>query len=120
MEYSTAAHPNILRYDARTGECSEIGCANLPLGLFAGQTFTKDTLECAPGDVLLLLTDGLLEIEDDGGKEFGVIGVKTVLTQHATKPLETIFQALLQSARRYGPTTDDQTILLVRCHSNGE
>lgn len=120
LEYSTAAHPSILHLHARTQECSEIACSNLPLGMFDGQTFTRDGVDCASGDLFLLVTDGLLEVEDAGGHEFGLAGVKKVLAEHAAEPLETIFRALLESARAYGRANDDQSLLLVRCLGNGD
>jgi hypothetical protein len=117
LEYSTAAHPSILHYHGITKECSEIACSNLPLGMFEGQTFTNGGVDCGPGDLFLLVTDGLLEVEDANGQEFGLVGLKAVLARHATEPLGAIFQSLLGAARRHGRTSDDQTLLLVRCPS---
>src|SRR5215469_11548531 len=117
LEYSTAGHPSILHYHGVTRECSEIACSNLPLGMFDEQTFTERRCECNPGDLFLLVTDGLLEVEDASGQEFGLVGLKAVLAQHATEPLGAIFQSLLDTARRHGSASDDQTLLLVRCSS---
>lgn len=120
LEFSTAAHPSILHYHAITKECSEIACSNLPLGMFDGQTFTNSGVAWNPGDLFLLVTDGLLEIEDASGQEFGLVGLKAVLVQHATEPLGAIFQSLLHAARSHGRTSDDQTLLLVRCFQEGK
>lgn len=117
LEFSTAGHPAILHYHAASNEFSEVRCSNLPLGMFDGQSFASGTVDCAPGDLLLLVTDGLLEVEDAKGEEFGLEGVKAVLSQHARDPVSAIFQELLDAARRHGRASDDQSLLLVRSHA---
>ncbi len=112
--YSLAGHPAILHYHAATREFSEITCSNLPLGMFDRQSYASSTVECAPGDLFLLLTDGLLEVEDAKGEEFGLAGVKAVVSQHAGDPVKTIFQALLDAAQHHGRASDDQSLLIVR------
>jgi serine phosphatase RsbU (regulator of sigma subunit) len=114
LEYSLAGHPAILHYHAATGEISEVACSNLPLGMFDRQSFVSGRVECAPDDLFLLLTDGLIEVTDKQGEEFGLGGVKGVISAHATNPLVRISQALLAGARDHGRAADDQSLLLVR------
>lgn len=117
LEYSTAGHPAILHYHAATREFSEISCSNLPLGMFDRQPFASSSVECGHDDLFLLLTDGLLEVEDAKGEEFGLAGVKAVVSDHATGPVGAIFQAVLDAAQRHGRAIDDQSLLLVRSHA---
>jgi hypothetical protein len=117
LEYSTAGHPAILHYHAATGEFSEVACSNLPLGMFDRQPFASGSLAVAPNDLFVLLTDGLLEVENATGEEFGLAGVKTVVSQHAKDSVQAIFQALLEAAQRHGRANDDQSLLLVRCQA---
>ncbi len=112
--YSLAGHPAILHYHAATGEFSEVTCSNLPLGMFDRQQYASSTVECDPGDIFLLLTDGVLEIENLKGEEFGLEGVKAVVRQHPGGSLQTIFQALLDATKHQGRASDDQSVLIVR------
>lgn len=112
--YSLAGHPAILHYCAATREFSEVTCSNLPLGMFDRQQYASSTVECDPGDMFLLLTDGILEIENAKGEEFGVEGVKAEVRKNAGSPLPTIFQALLEATKRQGRANDDQSVLIVR------
>jgi stage II sporulation SpoE-like protein len=116
LEYSLAGHPAILHYHAATGQISEVACSNLPLGMFDGQSFVTGTVGCAPEDLFLLLTDGLLEVTDKQGDELGLEGVKAVISEHGGDPLDAISQALLAGARAHGQAADDQSLLLVRSH----
>jgi serine phosphatase RsbU (regulator of sigma subunit) len=116
LEYSLAGHPAILHYHAATKEISEIACSNLPLGMFDRQQFVSGSVQCAPDDLFLLLTDGLLEVTNARDEEFGLAGVTAVLSAHASNPINAIFQAVLDAASRHGRATDDQSLLLVRCY----
>ena len=112
--YSLAGHPAILHYHATSDEFSEVTCSNLPLGMFDQQQYASSSVECDPGDIFLLLTDGVLEIENAKGEEFGLEGVKAVLRQHARGSLASIFEALLEATKHQGRATDDQSVLIVR------
>jgi hypothetical protein len=114
LEYSLAGHPAILHYHAATKQISQVACANLPLGMFDRQPFVSGTVDCAPDDLFLLLTDGLIEVTDKQGEEFGLGGIKAVISAHARQPVGQISQALLDSAAGHGHADDDQSLLLVR------
>jgi len=114
LEYSLAGHPAILHYHAATKEISEVACSNLPLGMFDRQPFVSGTVDCAPDDLFLLVTDGLIEVTDKQGEEFGLGGIKAVISAHASQPVGQISQALLDGAAGHGHAADDQSLLLVR------
>ena len=117
MEYSLAGHPAILHYRAASREVAEVSCANLPVGMFAPQEFVSGTVECAPGDLFVLLTDGVLEVENAAGEEFGASGVNRVLKARAQEPLDAVFQGIVDAAKKYGRAVDDQSMLMVRCRT---
>jgi sigma-B regulation protein RsbU (phosphoserine phosphatase) len=114
LEYSLAGHPAILHYHAATKEISDVACLNMPLGMFDHQDFDSASTECAPRDLFLILTDGLLEVTNAKGEEFTLTGIKPVMLAHASDPLNAIFDAILEAARLHGHAADDQSMLLVR------
>jgi sigma-B regulation protein RsbU (phosphoserine phosphatase) len=115
LEYSLAGHPPILHYHAATKEISEVTCSNLPLGMFGGQQFVSGSVQCAPNDLFLLLTDGLLEVPNAQDEEFGMAGVKAVMSVHASGPPSTMLQAVLDATNSHGHATDDRSLLFVQC-----
>ena len=115
MEYSLAGHPAILHYHATTGEISEVSCENLPVGMFAPHEFVSGSVVCEAGDLFVMLTDGVLEVENPAGEEFGESGVRSVLTARVGQPLSAIFQGILDATSQYGHAVDDQSMLMVRC-----
>ncbi|HSD89007.1 MAG TPA: SpoIIE family protein phosphatase [Kofleriaceae bacterium] len=75
----------------------------------------------APGDLLVLLTDGVTEAEGASGKPFGYDGVVEVLEPRATKPVVAIQDALFDAVTKHSPTlADDCTILVLRYVGPGE
>ena len=117
LEYSLAGHPPILHYHAATKEISEVACSNLPLAMFDQPQFVSAPLERASDDLFLLLTDGILEVTNAEGEEFGIAGVRAVVAAHASSPGSVIFRAVMDAARRHGRVADDQSLILVRCHA---
>jgi sigma-B regulation protein RsbU (phosphoserine phosphatase) len=111
---AAAGHPPLLHFRRATGDIVEHNTPNLALGLFPGETYVAAPIDTGPGDVLLLLTDGLTEVFDRRDEEFGLPGVKRVLQARAAEPLAAIADALRQAALAHGPQVDDQTMLLVR------
>ena len=114
VEYSSAGHPAILHYHAATREITELGCSNLPVAILDGQPFAAESVECAPGDMFVLITDGLLEITNAKDEEFGLAGVKSVVSAHGGESLKAIHGALLTAAKEFGQPADDQSLMLVR------
>jgi phosphoserine phosphatase RsbU/P len=116
LQYSLAGHPPILHYHVLTREISELACSNLPLGMFSGQQFVSGSVQCAPDDLFLLLTNGVLEVPNDKDEEFGLAGVKTVISAHAGNPPSPTLEAVLDATNRHGHAADDQSLLFVQCY----
>jgi sigma-B regulation protein RsbU (phosphoserine phosphatase) len=75
----------------------------------------------APGDLMVLLTDGVTEAENAAGTPFGYEGVVDVVEPRATKPVAAIQNALFDAVTRHSPTlADDCTILVLRYVGPGE
>ena len=56
-----------------------IEAATVPIGLFCDQKFASTTLRTAPGDSLVIYTDGISESESPDGAEFGSASLAELL-----------------------------------------
>jgi len=112
IDCAVAGHLPILR--VRHGTVEELTTPQLVLGMFEGTTFASRTTTTEPGDLLALLTDGLIEVFDPENRELGFDWAKRVLASDADRPLSAIADRLLAEARQHGPQLDDQTLLLIR------
>jgi phosphoserine phosphatase RsbU/P len=69
-----AGHPSPLLFRAK-GSVEATGCSNPALGLFPSTSYKETVEQLAPGDVLLLYTDGATELFDSQEHELGKEGL---------------------------------------------
>jgi len=112
--FALAASPPFLHWHASGETMSGNEEAQFPLGLLPVSSFDGYTLETAPGDLLVVATDGILEVANKRSEEWGVDRLKDVIAANATDALGTLAEKILVSARGFGAQFDDQTILIVR------
>ena len=75
------------------------------------------TLEMAPGDVLVLLSDGFYEQPNAAGEPFGETRVEALVRAHRHRPLAGMMDALVRAVREFAagmPQHDDMTGVLLR------
>ena len=113
-EYLLAGHLPILHYRSQDRIIRQLCNQHVPLGMFANADYGSQTVTFTPGDLFVLLTDGLTEIENENGEEFGLQRIETLVTKGATRALAELYQLVTSAARQFGKQTDDQTLLLVR------
>jgi len=113
--YALAASPPILHWHAGHMSLSHLEEEQFPLGLLPVRGFEGQRMQTAPGDLLVVATDGILEVSNKSEEEFGVERLKGVIAANTHAPLADLAQAILTAARSFGAQVDDQTILVVRC-----
>ncbi|MEO1057384.1 MAG: SpoIIE family protein phosphatase [Actinomycetota bacterium] len=119
LEYSSAGHPYPLL--ARRGEVSVLhGRPGVLLGLpmVAGDGYHRGTTLMAPGDDLLLVTDGLFEVPSTDG-QLGVEGLRrhfaSIVAEHSPTMIDDLFEQLRAELDALGESgdEDDRTALLL-------
>ncbi len=69
--YANAGHNRPLWYHAATGEVTELAAPGILLGAFEEIELIEERLDLAPGDALVLYTDGVTEAANPDGEMFG-------------------------------------------------
>ena len=109
---TNAGHPPT--YLLRAGEVTEIMLPSSPLGTL-GDDFGQTRLELQPGDVVVWLSDGLIEGAGAGEEDFGYERVVEALTGLPPEPTE-VRSRLLEAVARHtggGAPEDDRTLLVM-------
>ncbi len=114
VTFTLAGHLPIFRVRRGSPEVESLTVSQIPLGVLEHQAFTSDSCEWELGDLFALVTDGLVEVFDDGDVEFGLDGIRSLLGKVSDRPLPEIRDTLLAAVRAHGPQLDDQTLLLIR------
>jgi len=99
-----------------SGRAQRLEPSTPPLGMFLELELRARRLTLAPGDLLVLYSDGITEAGIEKGAEFGEARLQAVVTTHFTKPLEEIQQQVLAAVHDWADheLEDDMTLLLVR------
>ncbi len=120
IEFGLAGHLPILHFRFSTRTVDELTVGHVPLGIFEDSAFKCGDARVESGDVLVLLTDGLTEVFNADGEEFGLERLKQVVIEYSGGALDNLFDAVMSRVRAHGPQVDDQTLLLVRCCSGAD
>lgn len=114
LAYCVAAHPAVFHFQRRSGSITRRKVENFPLGMFPNIAYETATIDFEPGDILAIVTDGMIEVFDSKDRELGDAYIENALTQRADLPLAEIADAIFKHANGFAKATDDQSLLLVR------
>jgi phosphoserine phosphatase RsbU/P len=118
VSYVSAGHLPLFHISSEgVRPCESTG---VPLGMFGTTNFKECELTIGPGDKLLLYTDGLTEMFNGAGDEFGIARVQSLARRHAAAGPEVILKACLDEMNKFSAAakqTDDLTVLVLhRAH----
>jgi serine phosphatase RsbU (regulator of sigma subunit)/catechol 2,3-dioxygenase-like lactoylglutathione lyase family enzyme len=87
------------------------------VGLFENWDCAMQERETAPGDTILLYTDGITEALNGEGEEFGEERLLEATRQHRELSLPELLAAVADHARRFSPReqADDITLIVAKC-----
>ncbi len=114
--YAIAGHPSPLhlkRHEKVTVPLEVHGKAGA-LGLFPDVVFTTTRTTMMPGDLIMLFTDGLFEVEDMVGNLYSQEDLMKVVNQRIYFPTNELFQSLLAEVHAYSQRVDfDDDVCIV-------
>ena len=129
-------------YDPRTGSLEWVNAGHLPpvirrangelersmfrdggglaLGMFEEAEYTSARALLAPGDALIVYSDGLTEAENTAGVPFEDTGVEAVISSHGVEDPASLGRTLLKAVETYAGDArlvDDLTVLSLIHHA---
>jgi phosphoserine phosphatase RsbU/P len=118
LEFHSGGQAPILFFRASSGECVRYNPTSFPLAAIPVSKLRPSvTLEFAPGDLLVLLSDGVYEYCNGGDEEFGEARVGAIVREHHAKPAAGLASMLLAAVREFSggrAQQDDITMVLVK------
>lgn len=113
-----AGHEPPLCYRHATGQIEELEASGLVAGIDQGEVFEQCVEDfrftLAPGDVILLFTDGVIERLNGEMEEFGIAALRKTFAELAPKGSEAVIEGVTQALRAFGggvPQNDDVTLI---------
>ena len=117
LEVAVAGHPQVLRLDARGQVVERIGKGAYPLGIRPEMSWAVEKAVLAPGETLLLHSDGLIEARNAAEEEFGEERMEATLRLFGGAPAATVVSELSAALSRFSgriPPEDDVSVAVLR------
>ena len=97
----------------------EVSLSGLPLGIGVDVDvpYKKKAIALSPGDTVVLMSDGLVELFDDAGEMFGRDRAKDVLKKAGPRAAREVVEHLVAEAERWSggrPADDDMTLIVLK------
>jgi sigma-B regulation protein RsbU (phosphoserine phosphatase) len=116
MTYANGGHSNPLVVHA-DGSSTELPLTGgIALGVMPGLEYRQDSHPLAPGDTLVLYTDGVSEAMNSEGEEFGVERLRQIFADQPPVSARTVNEDILQAVSDFAgdtPQSDDVTCLVL-------
>jgi phosphoserine phosphatase RsbU/P len=114
IEFCNAGHPAPLL--ARNGTVETLEGSNLPVGMFGKEEFSLTQLSVAPGERIIVYSDGVSEATDASNIEYGADRLRTLIAKHRSVPPSELLAACredLAAFRRFCQKNDDATLFVL-------
>ena len=117
LQFANGGHnrPYIIAPDGKPRPLSDESGAIV--GIMDGFSYDTYTGKMAPGECLVLYTDGVTEARDKNDTFFGDKRLEQLLSVHGAKPVEQLVSSLHAAVQEFSlgePQSDDITVLALR------
>jgi sigma-B regulation protein RsbU (phosphoserine phosphatase) len=115
LEICNAGHCPPLR--VARGEVTRIDSTGLPVGVICDGEYPCQERSLAPGDSLVLYTDGLSEALSASGEQYGIDRLAKLLSRDVDLSAKDLLKTVLDDLTRFrsgAPQTDDLTIMILQ------
>ncbi len=129
IDYVSAGHNDLMIYRAATGDVERFESEDVILGFMPNSTYAARRLPLAPGDCVLLFTDGISEAVDQDDEMFGEERLAALFGQLAADEAaagataKSILDGVVAELDRFRGGQvggDDVTAVVIRCTDEGD
>ena len=118
MRWVSAGHDPAIIYDPHQDIFDDLnGAGNLALGVMEDVNFNEATRDIAPGQIIVIATDGIWEARNPKGEMFGKDRFHKIIRQNASATAKQIQSAVFESIRRFqkdARLVDDMTLVVIK------
>jgi len=118
VRFHSAGQGPILHFQAASGVCTRYKPTSFPLGAMQLTSLRPAVdVDMHPGDILVLLSDGVYEYRNKTNEQFGEERVEQIVRAHHSGAMAVLSARLLESVQAFAagaPQEDDITMVLVK------
>lgn len=114
LRYLNAGHnpPYLIRREG----WEKLVASSFPLGMLPNASYAESTIVLAPGEIVLVYSDGLTEAMNGAGEEFGEARVEALVPQLRTLDPANVGDCVLREVDRFlgdSKVTDDLSLIVI-------
>lgn len=113
-QFALAGHLPIFHYRVAERRWERHPAQSMPLGVDEHEVFAAGSTSVAPGDLLVMFTDGLIEVQDAAGRELGLEALAGILERCRHDDPGVMSGRVMAAVAAHGPRLDDQSLLVAR------
>jgi len=117
LHYVNAGHNPPLLFQGAATDVRLLRAEGIALGVIDDAELQSVRVDLAPGDVLVLYTDGVTEAINDKDEEFGEERLLRIIAEHRGRPAGEIQERILDAIAAFAgdcPQFDDITLMVLR------
>lgn len=117
LTYVNAGHNPPIHFNAGDGALTELAATGIAMGALPDSVYSQEIVQMAPGDILVLYTDGITEAENADLEMFGPERLERIILASSRLPANEVIQEILNAVRSFTgdhPQSDDITLMVIR------
>jgi sigma-B regulation protein RsbU (phosphoserine phosphatase) len=118
IHWSRAGHDPAILFDPENDTFSELGGkGGLPLGVSSDSKYEESKHDIAPGQIIVIFTDGIWETRNSSGEFYGKERLRLIIRSHAPESAQDILNAVIDSIELFRGTPgmkDDMTVVVIK------
>lgn len=117
LTFANGGHNPPLLWHAAEKQIAELDSDGMIVGILDDVQYEERTVALAPGDVLVLYTDGVIEARSPEGEQLGEHRLRALLTEYNRLPPHALAERVCEAVNRHTQDTaqqDDITLLVLK------
>jgi len=115
--YANAGHTEPIHYRRESDRFSLLQSTGGILGLVPNQKFNIENIRMKIGDILVLVTDGVVEAENEKDEFFGYDRLKELIAKYRDFTAKEIALQILEEVQKFSASSqfnDDRTLVVIK------
>lgn len=113
---SNAGHQPLLWFKFNEKKIHEVTTTGFPIGVMDNFEYKNRDISLSKGDIIIVYTDGFVELKNENKDEFGLERLKDIVLKHYESSSELITKHIIDAGSRFTnlPMQDDKTIVILK------
>ena len=117
LSFSNAGHGPLFCYRASMNSCTITKLDGVPIGIMEDLEYKQAKVKLHPGDMVILFTDGVTEMRNEQGEEYGLHRLNMLIVDNHSLNAEDFVSLLVETWKRSAATSRPMTIRPYWCSS---